>query len=370
MYSEAGEEDQSSTTSAHPCRLFSLTEIQSATKDFADELVIGKGAFGKVYMGQISREKACRAVAIKRQDSMSNQGEPEFRSEIEMLSKLRHSHLVSLVGYCDDSKEMILVYEYMPNGTLYHHLHKAHTPLNWVQRMKIAIGAARGLDYLHTGVGTQHGVVHRDVKTSNILLDNNLEAMISDFGLSKIGPTNHSTSYVTGSVKGTFGYLDPDYFYTRKLTTKVDVYAFGVVLFELLSGRLAVDELYGEEECSLVVWAKKSVKERKIDQMVDPNIKGTIHPKCARGFAQIANRCVHSVPKERPTMSEVVASLQALQVQEKKYDYSLRSRGKTGIPSRIPEFLVSSTKLYIPDFLVSSTKLYTGAKVVIHPLLN
>ncbi|KAL9997823.1 putative protein kinase RLK-Pelle-CrRLK1L-1 family [Helianthus debilis subsp. tardiflorus] len=340
-----GKDDQlSSSTSSYPCRLFSLAEIQSATMDFDDELVIGKGAFGKVYKGQFSSEKACHVVAIKRLDSMSNQGEPEFKAEIEMLSKLRHCHLVSLVGYCEDSKEMILVYEYMPNGTLYHRLHKAETPLNWVQRMKIAIGAGRGLDYLHTGVGTQHGIIHRDVKTSNILLDENWEAMISDFGLSKIGPTNQSTSYVIASVKGTFGYLDPVYFYTKKLTRKIDVYAFGVVLFELLSGRLAVDESYGEEHCSLVSWAKKCVRERKIDQMVDPCIRGTIHPKCAREFAQIADHCVHSIPEERPTMTEVVASLQALLVLQRKYDESARSTGRIGFTSKIQKFLVSITK--------------------------
>ncbi|MFS7966417.1 putative protein kinase RLK-Pelle-CrRLK1L-1 family [Helianthus anomalus] len=228
-------ETWSSSTSAHPCRIFSLGEILYATKNFDDEHVIGEGGFGKVYKGRISGEEAGHVVAIKRLDSMSNQGELEFRAEINMLSKLRHCHLVSLIGYCDENKEMILVYDFMPNGTLSHHLHKADTPLSWVTRLNIAIGAARGLDYLHTGVGTQYGVIHRDVKSSNILLDHNWSAMISDFGLSKISPTNQSNSFVDASVKGTFGYLDPEYFYTRKLTRKTDVYAFGVVLFEFTS---------------------------------------------------------------------------------------------------------------------------------------
>ncbi|KAJ0710165.1 putative protein kinase RLK-Pelle-CrRLK1L-1 family [Helianthus annuus] len=253
-----------SSSLAQLCYRFSLEDIQSATNNFDDTLVIGHGGFGKVYKGCVHTDETSQVVAVKRLDSMSNQGVPEFRAEIEMLSKLRHRHLVSLIGFCDDNKEMILVYEYMPHGTLYDHLHKDRTPLSWVQRVKIAMGAARGLDYLHTG--TLHGVIHRDVKSSNILLDENWEAMISDFGLSKIGSTNQLVSYVDASVKGTFGYLDPEYFYTNKLTRKTDVYAFGVVLFELLSGRLPV--------------------------MLRRNIA------CA--------------PKERPTMTEVVASLQAL----------------------------------------------------------
>ncbi|GJX07203.1 receptor-like protein kinase FERONIA, partial [Tanacetum coccineum] len=218
-----------------------------------------------------------------------------------MLSELHHCHLVSLIGFCDDNKEMIIVYDYMPHGTLYDHLHKHMTPLSWVQRLKISIGAARGLDYLHTGIGTQHGIIHRDVKSSNILLDENWEAKISDFGLSKVGPTNLSLSSIDASVKGTFGYLDPEYFYTSKVTRKTDVYAFGVVLFELLSGRLAVDDRYGEEQCSLVKWAKDCVKDQKLDQMVDSYIKGTISPKCLRRFAKMADRCLLSVPKDRPS---------------------------------------------------------------------
>lgn len=234
----------------------------------------------------------------------------------------------------------------MPHGTLYHHLHKSDTRLTWVQRLKIAIGAARGLDYLHTGVGTKHGVIHRDVKSSNILLDENWEAMISDFGLSKIGPSNHSSSYVDASVKGTFGYIDPEYFYTRKLRRKTDVYAFGVILFELLSGRRAIDERYGElEQCSLVKWAKKCMKERKLDQIVDTRIMGTIFPECLKGFAQIADRCLNSCQKEHPTMAEVVVSLQMLLAQQEKYDNSVEpSAGIMGFVRKMHKYYVSSTK--------------------------
>ncbi|KAJ0540812.1 putative protein kinase RLK-Pelle-CrRLK1L-1 family [Helianthus annuus] len=172
---------------------------------------------------------------------MSNQGASEFWTEVEMLSKLRHCHLVSLIGYCNYDTEMILVYEYMPHGTLEDHLHKLGTPISWCQRLKICIGAARGLDYLHTGTGIEFGIIHRDVKSSNILLDESWEAKVSDFGLSKISPRNQPSTYVSTLVKGTFGYIDPNYFATGKLTRKSDVYAFGVILLEVLCRKKAVD---------------------------------------------------------------------------------------------------------------------------------
>ncbi|KAJ0752040.1 putative protein kinase RLK-Pelle-CrRLK1L-1 family [Helianthus annuus] len=273
-------------SSAKLCVRFTLQEIQSATNNFNDALLIGHGGFGKVYKGCLYTNGTRSAVAVKRLDSKSNQGASEFRAEIEMLSKLRHRHLVSLIGFCDDNQEMILIYEYMPHGTVCGHLHKARTPLTWAQRLKIAIGAARGLDYLHTG--TPHGVIHRDVKTSNILLDENWEAMISDFGL------------------------------------------------------LPVDTRYGEEQCSLLRWAKKCVKESKLDQIVDCNLKGTIFLKCLKRFVEIVDRCVHSFPKERPTMTEVVASLQYL-VELLEQSKSNTSAIK-GLTWKMRNYFVSTTK--------------------------
>ncbi|KAJ0532601.1 putative protein kinase RLK-Pelle-CrRLK1L-1 family [Helianthus annuus] len=337
----------SSSTSAYPCRRFSLAKIQSATNNFSDELVIGWGGFGKVYKGQIFSEEAGHIVAIKRRDSVSNFGEPEFKAEIDTLCTFHHVHLVSLVGYCDDNGEKILVYKFMPNGSLYRKLHDVHTPLSWVTRLKIAIGAARGLEYLHIGVRTQHGVIHRNVKSSNILLDENWVAVISGLGLCIAGPTDQSIPYVEDTVKGTFGYLDPEYALTGKLTYKTDVYAFGVVLFELLSGRRAIDMHNGEDDSKLVVWARKCVKERKLDQMVDSNIKGTISTNCLRQFAQIADRCVHPVPKERPTMSELVASLEALLELQEKPDTSAKSSSIMGFPWKIKKYFVPAIK---PNF--------------------
>ncbi|KAL4560642.1 hypothetical protein LXL04_032795 [Taraxacum kok-saghyz] len=220
--------------------------------------------------------KLTQAVRRKRRlDSMSSQGADEFWAEVKMLSKLRHCHLVSLLGYCDDGKEMILVYEYMPHGSLEDHLHKLYTRLSWLQRLKLCIGAARGLDYLHTGTCIEFGVIHRDVKTANILLDESWASKIADLGLSRKGP---NTGHVSTLVKGTFGYLDPDYYSTGKLTMKSDVYAFGVVLFEVLCRKRASD-----------------------------------------GFAHTAKRCLQNHPKRRPTMAEVVFSLESvLHLQEDK----------------------------------------------------
>ncbi|KAM7485608.1 hypothetical protein LguiA_001617 [Lonicera macranthoides] len=309
------------------CRLFSFAEILSATNHFDDSLVIGRGGFGKVYKGSI--DDGANTVAIKRLNSMSKQGAPEFWTEITMLSKFRHSHLVSLIGYCESYNEMIIVYEYMVHGTIADHLYKIGehdntiVPLCWVQRLKICIGAARGLDYLHTGTSIQHRVIHRDVKSSNILLDENWAAKISDFGLSKIGPANQSYTQVSTQVKGTCGYLDPEYVFTRRITRKSDVYAFGVVLFEVLCGRPAVDlRLHNDQRC-LATWAQYCVKEGIVQRIIDPNLKWEILSDSLSAFVKIADKCLHVCPKERPTMTEVVAELEfALTLQERR-DYSM-----------------------------------------------
>ncbi|KAL8242791.1 hypothetical protein R6Q59_013093 [Mikania micrantha] len=235
-----------------------------------------------------------------------------------MLSNLRHCHLVSLIGYCNDGQEMILVYEYMSHGTLEDRLHMCQIPLSWMERLTVCIGAARGLDYLHTGTGIKHGVVHRDVKSSNILLHDSRTAKISDFGLSKICPKNQQSTYVNTIVKGTFGYLDPDYFYTGKLTRKSDVYAFGVVLFEVLCGKRAVDRSIDEEQWALAIWAQDSIKKGRLKQIVDTNIRGSVSPKCLKLLAQLAKGCLHKHLKQRPTMAEVVVCLESiLALQEK-----------------------------------------------------
>ncbi|PWA59762.1 concanavalin A-like lectin/glucanase domain, Serine/threonine-protein kinase Rad53 [Artemisia annua] len=324
-----------SLESIQPCRQFTFSEIQQATHDFDESLVIGRGGFGQVYKGTVSNGSCRVDAAIKRLESTSNQGAVEFSAEVEMLSKLRHCHLVSLIGYCNDGQEMILVYEYMPNGTLADRLHK-YQNLTWVRRLKICIGAARGLDYLHTGTGINLGVIHRDVKSSNILLDNSWAAKISDFGLSKIGPTNKPSTYVNTMVRGTFGYLDPNYFYTGKLTRKSDVYAFGVVLLEVLCGKKAVDTSIDEEQCSLAAWAHDSIKEGRLKQIVDLNLRGRISSKCLKEFAQLADRCLHSSLKQRPTMAQVVAGLESILASQEKASNLLPTMDMKILGKKIP----------------------------------
>ncbi|XP_057491412.1 probable receptor-like protein kinase At4g39110 [Actinidia eriantha] len=311
---KVGEKDLSSLPSEGLCRRFSLAEILSVTNNFDDELVIGRGGFGKVYKAVIDGGET--SVAIKRLNLKSRQGADEFWTEIEKLSNLRHTHLVSLIGYCDERSEMILVYEYMEYGTLADHLYKINTDgnvtslyhLSWEQRVNICIGAARGLDYLHTG--TRHGIIHRDVKSTNILLDKEWVSKIFDFGLCKTGSASHSRTHVSTDVKGTFGYLDPEYFLTRRLTKKSDVYAFGVVMLEVLCGRPSVVSGIDEDQRSLVLWAQQCMKEKTLDQIIHPILRDQITPKRLMLFAEVAIKCLHSRPNGRPTMADVVVSLE------------------------------------------------------------
>ncbi|PWA90533.1 serine/threonine/dual specificity protein kinase, catalytic domain-containing protein [Artemisia annua] len=344
-----GKESEPSTSSSvqwsQPCRQFEFPEILLATENFDESLVVGSGGFGKVYKGTIVNGSSFVVVAIKRLDSMSNQGAAEFWAEVEMLSKLRHCHLVSLIGYCKHEKEMILVYEYMPHGTLEDHLHKLGTPLSWLQRLKICIGASRGLHYLHTGTGIEFGVIHRDVKSSNILLQESWAAKISDFGLSKIGPTNQPSTYVNTLVKGTFGYLDPNYFTTGRLTRKSDVYAFGVVMLEVLCRKRAVDRSLDEEQWGLATWAQDFIKEGNSKHIIDPDISGQISARCIKEFVRLVERCLHNNPKQRPTMAEIVVILESLSTIQQKTNSLLQATTVRTIFSRMFNmFLFPSNK--------------------------
>ncbi|KAM1722700.1 hypothetical protein ACFX11_021379 [Malus domestica] len=242
------------------------------------------------------------------------EGEREFRVEVDILSRLEHPNLVSLIGYCADGKQRFLVYEYMQKGNLQDHLNAiGEAKMDWPRRLKMALGAARGLAYLHSSSAVGIPIVHRDFKSTNILLSDNFEAKISDFGLATMMPEGQEIQ-ATARVLGTFGYFDPEYTSTGKLTLQSDVYAFGVVLLELLTGRQAVDFTLGPNDQNLVLQVRHILNDRKkLRKVIDSEMgRSSYTMESIAMFANLASRCVRPESSERPSMAECVKELQLI----------------------------------------------------------
>ncbi|KAL8520233.1 hypothetical protein ACS0TY_010954 [Phlomoides rotata] len=298
---------------------FTFRELANATNNFRPECFLGEGGFGRVYKGRLSNGQI---VAVKQLDRNGLQGNREFLVEVLMLSLLHHPNLVSLMGYCADGDQRLLVYEFMPFGSLEDHLHDLppdKEPLDWNTRMKIAAGAAKGLEFLHDKANPP--VIYRDFKSSNILLGEGFFPKLSDFGLAKLGPTGDK-SHVSTRVMGTYGYCAPEYAMTGQLTVKSDVYSFGVVFLELITGRKAIDSNRPQGEQNLVAWARPLFNDRKkFAKLADPCLQGKFPMRGLYQALAVASMCIQEQAAARPLIGDVVTALSYLANQG--YDPSL-----------------------------------------------
>ncbi|KAG7632720.1 Protein kinase domain [Arabidopsis suecica] len=312
-------------SSRYRCQIFSYRELAIATNSFRNESLIGRGGFGTVYKGRLSTGQN---IAVKMLDQSGIQGDKEFLVEVLMLSLLHHRNLVHLFGYCAEGDQRLVVYEYMPLGSVEDHLYdlsEGQEALDWKTRMKIALGAAKGLAFLHNEA--QPPVIYRDLKTSNILLDHDYKPKLSDFGLAKFGPSN-DMSHVSTRVMGTHGYCAPEYANTGKLTLKSDIYSFGVVLLELISGRKALmpsSECVGNQSRYLVHWARPLFLNGRIRQIVDPRLarKGGFSNILLYRGIEVAFLCLAEEANARPSISQVVECLKYI------IDHTIRKERRT-----------------------------------------
>ncbi|PWA91295.1 transmembrane kinase 1 [Artemisia annua] len=293
--------------------VISIQVLKTVTNNFAQENILGQGGFGTVYKGELHDGTK---IAVKRMECgvITGKGLAEFKSEIAVLTKVRHRNLVALLGYCLDGNEKLLVYEYMPQGTLSQHLfnwpEEGLSPLDWSRRLAIALDVARGVEYLH-GLAHQ-SFIHRDLKPSNILLGDDMRAKVGDFGLVRLAPEGKGS--VETRIAGTFGYLAPEYAITGRVTTKVDVFSFGVILMELITGRKALDETQPEESMHLVTWFRrihlnKDTFRKSIDQTLDQTEENIASISKA---AELAGHCCAREPYQRPDMCHAVNVLSSL----------------------------------------------------------
>ncbi|XP_045826216.1 receptor-like cytoplasmic kinase 176 [Trifolium pratense] len=326
---------------------FTINEIRTATRNFRPDSMVGEGGFGSVFKGWIDEHTLAPTkpgtgfvIAVKRLNQESSQGHIEWLTEINYLGQLRHPNLVKLVGYCLEDDYRILVYEFVTKGSLDNHLFRRASyfqPLSWKIRMKIALDSAKGLAFLHSD---EVEVIYRDFKTSNILIDSDYNAKLSDFGMAKDGPEG-GKSHVSTRVMGTPGYAAPEYLATGHLTKKSDVYSFGVVLLEIMSGKRVLDKNRPTKEHNLVEWAKPLlISKRKIFQVMDARIEGQYSTREAMKVAQIAMQCMSVEQKYRPNIDEVVRSLEQLQdLNDKTNGISSSSSGLDQLGKSVDESL-------------------------------
>ncbi|XP_066370426.1 proline-rich receptor-like protein kinase PERK8 [Miscanthus floridulus] len=291
-------------------KAFTFDELYDITAGFARENVLGEGGFGCVFKGTLGDGKV---VAVKQLKGGGGQGEREFQAEVEIISRVHHRHLVSLVGYCIAEDHRLLVYDYVSNNTLHHHLHGRGRPaMDWSTRVKIVAGSARGLAYLHEDCHPR--IIHRDIKSSNILLDDQFEAQVADFGLARIA--ENDVTHISTRVMGTFGYLAPEYASTGKLTEKSDVFSFGVVLLELITGRKPVDSSRPLGDESLVEWSRpllnRAIENQEFDELVDPRLDGNFDDVEMFQVIEAAAACIRHSAARRPKMGQIVRVLDSL----------------------------------------------------------
>ncbi|CAI9290914.1 unnamed protein product [Lactuca saligna] len=285
-----------------------LQTIKDATNNFGEDKFIAEGGYGKVYRGEfLGSEGVMITGAAKRWSTSNEDGDPEFQREIMLLSDNKHENLISLLGFCYENNERILVYKYAPNKSLDFHLQDPN--FTWIQRLKICLGAARGLEYLHNPRGAQR-VLHFDIKSANILLDENWNAKIADFGLSKYGPATRNRSYLITQAKGTQGYADPVFLQTMIYTKESDVYSFGVVLFEVLCSRFCFDPKFNDRRRSLPILAKTSTKEEIRDNYVSFDLRQQMEEDSFDKFVTVAHQCLGKQQKQRPSMDLIVKEIE------------------------------------------------------------
>ncbi|XP_055820327.1 serine/threonine-protein kinase RIPK [Solanum dulcamara] len=304
---------------------FTFTDLREVTHHFSSANFLGEGGFGPVYKGFVDDKLRpglkAQVVAVKVLDTDGLQGHKEWLTEIIFLGQLRHPHLVKLIGYCWEDDKRLLVYEFLPRGSLENQLFgKFSITLSWSTRMKIALGAAKGLAFLHEG---DKSVIYRDFKASNILIDSDYTAKLSDFGLAKDGPEGDDT-HVSTRIMGTHGYAAPEYIMTGHLTTMSDVYSFGVVLLELLTGKRSLDKSRRDGEHNLVEWLRPYLRDpKRVARVMDRRLEDEYPMKGAQTAAIVAYKCLSHYPKTRPTMDDVVKILETLQDENNNTDSSI-----------------------------------------------